>query len=329
MERETGRISNWNADRGFGFVRSGFRYDDDAFVHISELPSGMSVDDDTYISFIKESTRKGTVAKSILDITEETRNARAIREAQDKILEAEHDAFLEPLEEEYLKRIAEVEEDRSSAANYLKYINKLEGIYKDVRSKYTERYDSDGLWYTKIDLDVDDLNEELRECSNCQKPVWKKEINSNYSTLRIYTCDPCVSIVEERKRLERIETESKIDDIFSTINLSSLTKKSFKELCRTLLKLNTGLQVTEMDDNSRNVIGLVITNGSYNIGYFAPGSGSSTSSIHGWRSSGKFLRRDISWRSKKGNYCRDSETFRFMGSIDDNWDTIKEKLNEC
>ena len=328
MERETGKISNWNFDRGFGFVRSGFRYDNDAFVHISELPEGMKVDDDTYISFIKESTNKGSVAKSIIDITEETRTKRAIRDAEDKKLEAEHDAFLEPLEEEYAQRIADVEEDKSSPSSYEKYINKLVAIHDDIVKRYTERYDIEGIWYSNIDLDVEGMRDELRECSNCNKPVWKHEINKNYSTLKIYTCDPCVPIAQEKKRQERIELASKINDIFNSTNLSTLTKKKFKELCKTLLKLNVGLEVTEMDDNSRNVIGLVITNGSYNIGYFAPGSGRSTSSIHGWKSSGKFLRRSISWRSKKGNYCSDSETFRFMGSIDDNWDTIKEKLIE-
>ena len=59
MDRVYGIISNWNADRGFGFVR---RDDgrEDVFVHCKDLPNGRdSLEAGTPISFIIAPGRDG------------------------------------------------------------------------------------------------------------------------------------------------------------------------------------------------------------------------------------------------------------------------------
>lgn len=64
--RIEGRVKFFNAEKGFGFVRNPFGADQkDIFLHVTEIPPGISLNPGDVIAFNTKQTRKGTVATQV------------------------------------------------------------------------------------------------------------------------------------------------------------------------------------------------------------------------------------------------------------------------
>lgn len=63
--RIEGRVKFFNAEKGFGFVRNPVTEQQDIFLHISEIPQGVTLNPGDLVAFGTKQTRKGTVATQV------------------------------------------------------------------------------------------------------------------------------------------------------------------------------------------------------------------------------------------------------------------------
>lgn len=60
-----GRVKFFNQEKGFGFIRSPDEWDNDIFLHISEIQDNYCPDSGDLVEFSKKQARKGIVAKQV------------------------------------------------------------------------------------------------------------------------------------------------------------------------------------------------------------------------------------------------------------------------
>ena len=319
-------IKNWNQARGFGFLTSEIA-SNDIFLHVSEL-KGITVEADTYIEFACKTTSKGTSAIDVVDFTNEKRDAIAKEKAERAIIEKEWSTFEASLIAKY-KPLLDALPKATTPNDTLKNVIKARRFKKEAEAEFIKKYPYDSF-YDAENLDYlfilqEDKMDEVRECNRCNEWFSKAEINANYSSLLLYKCNGCVP--KHYAEMEVLKAKKKKE--MEVTDLTTITTKGgLKQLVSTILSNYIGFCGEDMDEKSQQVLDVIISNGSYQTGYFAPGSGiKKGSSCHGWKSTGSGLRKIVTWRSPKGNFCKDSERFRVMGSIDDNYSIMLEQLH--
>lgn len=324
--RKTGYLRNWNSDKGFGFVSVGFRTD--AFVHISALPKEMVVTDQTYIEFLTKETKKGVSAYDITDVTAAELEKIAADQEKDRLRQLVFDTFEQILIDKYTPLLAMLKPASDKPNDLVVYEEQVDEMKLKAEFDIAVEHEYSSLheWEKLNGLFPTQITSEIRECNQCKNWFDKKEINFNYSHFRLYKCDCCVVDWRKQDAADIIDRQAQMDPIdLSTIT----TKQGLKDIVKVILAHYAGRTVGEMDDTSKKIIFVVLSNGTYNVGYFNPGSGREKgSSYPGWQSTGTRLVNGISWRSKKGNFCNGSEVFRTMGSIDDNYKQMLEIIQE-
>ena len=330
MRKLKSRINNWNHQKGFGFVQGNFESSfKDIFVHISMLPIGLEVGDNTYIEYDINETHKGFEVKNVIDITsveiariKEESEMYAKIDRQYKEFNNEMVIKYKSLIKELLKKPKDTLEEKTSYyTNLLKLSDKINKEYEDADHGY------DGFWEGPLG-DMFPNTDNMANCAGCDKIFLKEVINPNYSSHRIYMCDPCTyDVLSKREKIVK-SMPSIIGDI-SNIN----TKKELKDIARLIVDKYNGFNFSDMDNISSLILGLIIDSGNHNIGYHLPSGGTTrrrgsdyARSYGDLYISGKKIKTNVSWISRNNNRCNGTQVYRIQGSIDDNYDNIIESL---
>lgn len=329
-------IKNYNEDKGFGFVDTEFDMERradlrsaDAFVHVSKLKNVPEPYYDRSIEFDVEETAKGLVAVNIRDNQAEYLEEEALRKLQDEERAERRKIKLEelltPIEEAILEDLtfAEISAFRADIEEAYDY------TYGSTRIEALETQIED-LWLAgrrQVQIEEGIAATELK-CLTCAetkpKADFEQDKDQELRDGHSISCAVCTEI-ETNKRQVALDNIS-----VSLKNLETIKKKQLKDLVRSIFAVENKNWSDEMDKTNRQVISTIICYGDHSVGYFIPNSLGPKS--YDFKISGGKCFSISKWRSKKGNYCSSLQHYRIQGSIDDNFENIKniliQKLNE-